>query len=301
MIENKKWDVVIVGGSYAGLAAGMSLGRAIRNVLIIDAGKPCNAQTPHSHNFLTRDGNTPAELASIAREQVLAYPTVQLFNGTAIAVSGSNGEFIVETNDGQQFETRKILFATGVRDLLPEVPGVHECWGISVIHCPYCHGYEVRNEKTGIWINGSATLEFATLIRNWTPELTILTNGEATFDSDTSQKLNQMGITVNQAQIQEVIHTNGYLSEVRFEDGSSLALKALYARFPFEQHCDIPAKLGCEITEHGYISTDHFRKTNIEGIYAAGDNTIMMRSVANAVAAGSMAGAIINKDLLDVL
>ncbi|HEV7380061.1 MAG TPA: NAD(P)/FAD-dependent oxidoreductase, partial [Dyadobacter sp.] len=191
MTENKKWDVIIVGGSYAGLAAEMSLGRAIRNVLIIDSGKPCNAQTPHSHNFLSRDGITPAELATIAREQVLAYPSVQILNGTATSVSGTNGNFVVGTEAGQEFHTRKVLFATGVRDLIPEIPGVRECWGISVIHCPYCHGYEVRNEKTGIWINGSATLEFASLIRNWTPELTILTNGEATFDADTFRKLDQ--------------------------------------------------------------------------------------------------------------
>jgi thioredoxin reductase len=301
MTENKKWDVIIVGGSYAGLAAGMSLGRAIRNVLIIDSGKPCNAQTPHSHNFLTRDGITPAELATIAREQVLAYPSVQILNGTATAVSGTNGNFVVETEAGQEFHTRKVLFATGVRDLIPEIPGVRECWGISVIHCPYCHGYEVRNEKTGIWINGSATLEFASLIRNWTPVLTILTNGEATFDADTFRKLDQSGIPVNQSKIAEIIHTGGYLDRVCFEDGSSLSLKAIYARFPFEQHCDIPEQMGCDLTEHGYISTDHFKKTSVEGIYAAGDNSIMMRSVANVVAAGSMAGAIINKELIDVI
>jgi thioredoxin reductase len=297
-MKNEQHDVVIVGGSYAGLSAAMSLGRAMRRVLVIDSGKPCNMQTPHSHNFLTRDGSTPAELAAIATEQVLAYPTVRILKGKVTAVEGVNNNFTVKTEDGQLFESRKVLFATGVRDLLPDVPGVRECWGISVIHCPYCHGYEVRNQPTAIWINGHTALEFATLIRNWTPDLTILTNGEATFDNETFIQLADMGISVNQSTISEVVHQNGSLEEVLFQDGSRLPLKAIYARFPFEQHCSIPEQLGCALTEHGYISTDHFKKTSVEGIYAAGDNMAMMRSVANVIAAGSMAGAILNKDLL---
>ena len=130
-------DVVIVGGSYAGLSAGMALGRAIRRVLIVDSGQPCNRQTPHSHNLLTQDGATPAHLAAVARTQVLAYPTVQLRAGTVTTVTGATNAFAVGTAAGETFRARKILFAAGVRDLLPAISGFAESWGISVIHCPY--------------------------------------------------------------------------------------------------------------------------------------------------------------------
>ena len=131
-----------IGGSYAGLSAALSLGRAMRRVLMLDSGQPCNWQTPHSHNFLTQDGSPPAALAAVARAQVLAYPTVQLRNDLATGVTGAS--FTVTTAAGPTVRAKKLLFATGICDLLPPVPGLATCWGISVIHCPYCHGYEYQ-------------------------------------------------------------------------------------------------------------------------------------------------------------
>jgi len=134
-MKTPDFDVVIIGGSYAGLSAAMALGRAVRRVLILDSGQPCNRQTPHSHNLITQDGATPAHITAVAKEQVLAYPTVRFQAGTATAVMGESNSFVVETAAGEQFRARKILFATGVRDLLPAIPGFAESWGISVIHC----------------------------------------------------------------------------------------------------------------------------------------------------------------------
>src|SRR4051794_24570054 len=141
MKQDKQYDVIIVGGSYAGLAAGMALGRALRKVLIIDSGNPCNKQTPYSHNFLTNDGKTPEEIAHLAKQQVSMYSTVEFLN--ALATTGEKVEngFEVKVQSDEQFTTKKLVLATGIKDVTPDIPGFAECWGISVLHCPYCHGY----------------------------------------------------------------------------------------------------------------------------------------------------------------
>ncbi|WP_439558628.1 NAD(P)/FAD-dependent oxidoreductase [Dyadobacter sp.] len=292
------FDVIIVGGSYAGLSAAMSLGRAKWKVAIIDSGKPCNAQTPHSHNFLTRDGATPAAIGAVAREQVLSYPTVEWIEDLAVNASGENNNFTVQTGSGQHFNAKKILFATGIKDLLPATPGLAACWGISVIHCPFCHGYEYSDQKTGILVNGETTLDFARLIRNWTSDLTIFTNGAADFDINTKMQLQQICVSLNEQPVERIVHENGYLTHIEFQDGSSSALKALYHRPPFEQHCKLPEVLGVQLNAQAHIALDAALKTNVPGIYAAGDNASPARSVANAVATGSFAGARLCHELI---
>lgn len=297
-MENKDFDVIIVGGSFAGLSAAMALGRAIRNVLIIDAGKPCNRQTPHSHNFLTQDGATPAEISALAKSQVLAYPTVQFENDTVIDVTGINNDFTVKTATGKIYTTRKILFSTGVKDILPEIPGFAESWGISVIHCPYCHGYEYKGQNTGILANDIMAIDFVKLIGNWTQKLTLFTNGKANFDKKAFDEITIPGFQIVEKEVSELVHENGYLKEIVFMDGSVHQIDALYARVPFVQHTDIPVKLGCELTEMGHFKVDEFGKTGISGIYAAGDNISRMRSVSSAVAAGTAAGAFLNHEMI---
>ena len=174
MENNNNFDVIIIGGSYAGLSAAMALGRSLRNVLIIDAGNPCNKQTPHSHNFITQDGETPAGIANKAKEQVLKYPTVQFLNDYAEKGFKTKEGFEVLTKSGKKLKSKKIIFATGIKDMLPKIKGFSECWGITAVHCPYCHGYEIRKVKTGILANSDAAFETAKLISNWTNELTIL-------------------------------------------------------------------------------------------------------------------------------
>ncbi len=298
-MTNKIYDAIIIGGSYSGLAAGMALGRALRTVLIIDSGKPCNAQTPHSHNFITHDGETPHAIASRAREEVAQYKTVEFYSGLAIAVERTDAGFTITTENGEVFASKKLVFATGVKDIMPAIKGAAACWGISMVHCPYCHGYEIRNENTGILANGEVAFEFSKLINNWTKELTVFTNGKSTLTAEQSSKLKEHGIGVNELEIDSFEHINGYLEQVHFKNGSSIKLKAMYAKLPFVQHSDLPEKLGCEITESGFIQTDVFQKTSVPGVYACGDNVTQMRSVANAVAAGTLTGAILNKELVD--
>lgn len=299
MAGKSKYDVIIVGGSYAGLSAAMSLGRSLRKVLIIDSGLPCNRQTPHSHNFITHDGEPPKAIAEKALEQVLKYDTITVQPGIAVKAAKNDNSFALTTGDGAEFSARKLLFATGIKDLMPAIPGFAECWGITVIHCPYCHGYEVKQEKTGIMSNGDMAFEFSKLVNNLTKDLTLFTNGRSTFSTEQSEKLQAHNIAVVETEITGFDHDNGQLKQVLLKDGAAIPLKAMYAKIPFVQHCDIPEQLGCALNEHGYLSVDMLGRTTVPGIYAAGDNTAMMRAVSLAVAGGGMAGAAINKELAE--
>jgi thioredoxin reductase len=295
--DRRHFDVIVVGGSYSGLAAGMALGRALRAVLIIDSGSPCNAQTPHSHNFITQDGVAPGEISALARSQVKAYETVEFHDDLAVEAQKTEGGFLVRTAAGDEFSARKLIFATGIRDQLAPIPGLAECWGITALHCPYCHGYEVRHQATGLLGNGEPGFDFAGLIANWTKDLTLLTNGEPTLSGEQSERLSRRGIEVVSKEIVNLEHERGRLQRVVFKDGTTLPFSALYVRPKFEQHCPIPEALGCDLTEEGYIEVGPSQRTSVPGVYACGDNTSSMRTVANAVAAGTTAGMMANKEL----
>jgi len=298
-MANSIADVIIIGGSYAGLSAAMALGRAGRQALVIDSGLPCNRQTPYSHNFITQDGTAPAAIAALAKEQVLRYPTIRFISDTVTEARQQEGVFGITTTSGQQYAGHKLLFTTGIRDTMPSIPGFAECWGISVLHCPYCHGYEVKQQTTGILASGETAFEFAKLILNWTPDLTVYTNGPSGFTPEQVARLAQHHIKVISSPVAHLTHQKGYIQSITFEDGSTSSLKALYARLPFTQHCPLPASLGCDFNEMGLITVDGFQQTTVPGIYAAGDNTTPFRSVAAVVAAGTMAGAAINKTLIE--
>ena len=293
------FDVIIIGGSFAGLSAAMSLGRAMRNVLVIDGGEPCNAPTPHSHNFITHDGSKPFEILKKAKQQVLEYPSVQFVTGIATSAQKSDNVFHISLKSGATFSARKLLFATGIKDIMPEVSGFSDCWGVSVLHCPYCHGYEVRNEKTGIVANGDTAFDLARLIQHWTRELTLFTNGKPTLSQLQVEKLTSAGVTIEERFIQKLEHDNGYINRVQLADGSQVPIKAIYTRPAFVQHCDIPILLGCETNEQKLLKVDMLQKTSVDGVYAAGDNSSPARSIAVAVAAGAMAGGAINRALIE--
>lgn len=292
------FDVIIIGGSYAGLSAGMSLGRSLRNVVIIDSGIPCNRQTPHSHNFLTQDGKTPKEISAIAREQVSRYKTVQFYNGTAVTAIKKGKGFEITSQAGDLFHSRKLMIATGLKDVMPEIKGFAECWGISVIHCPYCHGYEVKNEKTGIVANGDVGFELSKLISNWTKDLTLYTNGKSSLTSEQVEKLKKHNIAIVENEIHYFEHANGEIQNIVFTDNSKTSIKAIYARPKPVQHSDIATQLGCELTEQGRIKVDASQQTTIAGVFACGDCSNSSRDVALAVSSGMTAGGACNREMI---
>ncbi|NIJ46548.1 thioredoxin reductase [Wenyingzhuangia heitensis] len=299
MKEDNFFEVVIIGGSYSGLSAAMALGRSLRKVLVIDNNKPCNRQTPHSQNFLTQDGKTPKEIATIAKEQVQKYNSVSFLNDFAVSVKKGTNTFEVKTELGKTLVAKKIIIATGIKDIMPNIKGFSNCWGISVIHCPYCHGYEHKAVKTAIIANGNEALDRIPLIKNLTNNLTMLTNGEMNFNQGQLKKLKEYNIAVTEKEIVEIEHKKGHVEKVIFKDGTQQDFSAMYAVIPFEQHTLIPVDLGCELTEQGHITVNSLQQTTVDGVFACGDNSTPIRSVAYSVATGNIAGAMINKELSD--
>ena len=299
MKYSNHFDVIIVGGSYSGLAAGMALGRALRKVLIIDSGNPCNKQTPHSHNFLTRDGNTPEEIAGIAKQQLQKYDTVSFLEAWVASGRKTEGGFELQIQSGETYTARKLVFATGIKDIMPDIPGFAECWGISVLHCPYCHGYEIRRQKTGILANGTDAFELVSLISNWTDDLTLYTNDKSMLSEQQSKKLYTHKVNISEKKIDHIEHKNGYIENIIFSDSERVPLKALYARVPFAQQSSVPLSLGCEVSPEGYFKTDFQQRTSVRGIFACGDNSSRMRTVANAVSTGTAAGIMVSRELIE--
>lgn len=292
------FDVIIIGGSYAGLSAALTLGRSTRNVLIVDAGKPCNRQTPHSHNFLTHDGDRPAEISKVAKAEVLKYPTVKFLSAKAHSAKPIAGGFHVGIEDGQHFTSRKILLSTGLKDTLPDIKGLAACWAISAIHCPYCHGYEVKNEKVGLLMNGEHAFEMAKNLHLWNKDLTILTTGKSQLNAEQTEKLKSKSITILEEEIVELEHQNGQLENIVFKNGEKIAFKAIYVKPEIEQHVNFSEQLGFELTDLKTIKVNEQQQTTAMGVYAAGDCTTLFRSLSIVTAAGTMAAVMINKELI---
>ncbi|MGB5819025.1 MAG: NAD(P)/FAD-dependent oxidoreductase [Saonia sp.] len=299
MEDKKNFEVIIVGGSYAGLSAAMTLGRSLRKVLLIDSGKPCNGQTPRSHNFITQDGVAPKEIAEKAKNQVLQYETVKYLNDLVGSVSKENNAFTIRTMSNAVFTSDKMLFATGVKDIMPEINGFAECWGISVLHCPYCHGYEVRNQNIGILANGEIAFDMCKLIQNWTNKLTLFTNGPSNLTTVQKDFIKKLNIPIIENRLTALNHTKGYLDNISFRNRKAMDIDAIFSRVDFEQHSTLPIELGCDLTDQGHITIDFSQKTSVAGVFAAGDNTTPFRTVSLAVSAGTKAGAFINMELIE--
>lgn len=298
MPDSNNFEVIVIGGSYAGLSAAMTLGRALRSVLIIDGGAPCNEQTPHSHNFITQDGKTPKQISELAKEQVSQYKTATFFTETVVNAAKKENGFEIKTQTGELFYAKKLIIATGLKDIMPAIPGFAECWGISVIHCPYCHGYEVRNAKTGVLGNGDYGFEFSRLVNNWTKDLALYTNGTSTLTAQQTEKLREHNIPIIENKIHAFEHKNGQVQNLVFIEGSKTSITAVYARPQATQHSDVASRVGCELTEQGRVKVDASQKTSMDGVFACGDCSNSSRDIALAVSSGAGAGATCNKELI---
>ena len=298
------YDVVIVGAGVAGLSAALMLGRSRRRVLVLHGGEPRNAPSSGVHYFFTRDGVPPAELLRIGREQLGPYLGVEVRETKATGAAGSDGAFEVALEDGTTAVTRKVLLATGVRDELPERPGFRELWGRGVYHCPYCHGWEVRDRPLAVLASGEELLMRATLIRNWSRDLVALTDGATGPVGDARDRLAALGVPVKEGRISrlEGDGVTGGLRRIVFEDGSAIAREGLFYGPPQRQRSDLAEALGCEIVAMGpvpaVVKGDPMTKeTTVPGVYVAGDAGTMLQGAIMAAASGAAAASFANHAL----
>ncbi|KHJ53712.1 thioredoxin reductase [Aureimonas altamirensis] len=293
------YDAIIIGGSFAGLSAAMYLGRARRSVCVLDTAKPRNRFAEASHGQFAHDGSNPQAMLATMRAQVAAYPTVRFVDAAAVDAARDGDAFTVILADGDVLSGARILLAFGITDMLPDLPGLVERWGQSVLHCPYCHGYEFRDQRLGVLNLSPMSAHQAMLIPEWGPTTFFLNGG--TIDPETAAGLEQRGVTIDPARVQGLIGEGGNLSAIQLADGREQPLDALYIGPPYRFSSDIAEHLGCT-TEDGMLgpvlTVDEMKATNIAGVYAAGDITRMAHSVTFACADGVMAALAIHRSLV---
>lgn len=288
-------DVIVIGGSYAGMAAALQLLRARRKVLVVDAGQRRNRFTSHAHGFLGQDGVDPAVIWSTARDQLVAYPTLTWVTGTALSIAGQHDAFTV-TTEGQTFSARRLVLAHGLHDDLPKIPGLAERWGQSVFHCPYCHGYELNQGRIGVIATGPMSLHQAQMLPDW-GEITFLTNKALQLDPDQHRELQSRGVTVEKTPIRALTGT----ADVLLEDGRTLSFAGLFTASRTSPASPLAETLGCEVMETPLglqIRTSEAKETSIPGVFACGDVARMPHSLSLAVADGAWAGANVHRSLL---
>jgi thioredoxin reductase len=305
-VENttSRYDAVVVGAGSAGLSAALMLGRARRRVLVLDGGEPRNAPSSGVHYFLTRDGTPPEELLRIGREQLEPYPGVEVRKARATGAAGSDGDFEVALQDGTVVGARRILLATGVRDELSERPGFGELWGRGVYHCPYCHGWEVRDRPLAVLAKTEHLAKQAALVRNWSRDLIALTDGADGLDEDARSRLAALDVPVKEERISHLEgDAEGGLRRIFFEDGSGIERDGLFYAPPQRQRSDLAESLGCEMEAMGLLSAvvkgdPMTRETSVPGVYVAGDAGTMLQGAIMAAASGASAAAFLNHSLI---
>jgi thioredoxin reductase len=290
-------ECAVVGGGAAGLSAALVLGRARRRVLVLDAGEQCNLPAEGIGGLLGHDGLAPAELYDRGRSELAAYPSVELREVLVSDASRQDGRFTLSTADGAVVEAARVLLATGMRYAVPDLPGVAELWGGTVFHCPYCHGWEVRDGALAV-LGNAAAAHRALLLRGWSEDVVLLTDGPADLDDDERRRLQRAGVPVVERPVAGVRARSGALEAVLFADGGELLRDGLLVAAPPGQRSSLASDLGAELTERGTVDVDAFGQTTVPGLYAAGDVSSLMPQVASAIAEGSRAAAVINGDLL---
>jgi thioredoxin reductase len=297
----QSWEVIIVGGGPAGLSAALTLGRCRRRVLVCDGGRTRNRFAAHMHAFLSRDGIAPAEFLRISREQLGRYESVVLVQGEATEILGTDSRFQVVLADGSRHFARKLLLATGVVDHIPPLPGIDRFYGVSVHHCPYCDGWECRDRPIAVYGHRDKQgAGLALMLRQWSRDVVLLTNGPAELSREVSERLRAHSIAVKEDRITLLDGTaDGQLERIVFEDGSTIARRALFFNTGQHQRSALAARLGCEFTERGGVSAgEHEVTTSVPGVFVAGDASRDVQLVIVAAAEGTKAAFVINRQLL---
>ena len=293
-------DAIIIGGSFAGLSAAMYIARARRSVCIVDTGSPRNRFAAHSHGFLTQDGSEPGRMLAIARSQVAAYPTATFIEGKAVSAAKEPDGFSVGLATGEALEAARLVLAFGISDELPAIPGLAERWGRSVLHCPYCHGYEFSGQRLGVLSVSPLSIHQAMLIAEWGPT-TLYLNGASQPDDASLAQLHKRGVAIEPAAVEALRGEGTQLSAIELSDGRMSGVDALYLGPRTHMNSDIAQRLGCEMDEGRFgsvIRTDGTKMTTVPDLYAAGDITREAHSVTWASADGVTAGMAVHRSLI---
>jgi thioredoxin reductase len=293
-MDEQRYDVVVIGGGAAGLSAALVLGRARRRVAVIDAGSPRNAPAAQMHGFLSRDGMPPRELLATGRAEVARY-------GVAVvedAVVGIDPGFVVRLAGGRRLRARRVVVATGVGDELPDIPGVRERWGRDLLHCPYCHGWEVRDQPLGVLGTIAGSVQHALLVRQWSEDVVFFAHTYALTDDERAQ-LDARGIRVEPGPVARLVVEDDRLRGVELGDGRVVARSAVFVRPGNAAHRDgLLAGLGCEVDEAGFAVVDPTGRTTVAGVWAAGNVVDPRAQVITAAGAGSAVAIAVNADLV---
>jgi len=293
------YEVNIIGGGAAGLTAALILGRAGRRVLVCDAGEPRNARSKSAHGLFTRDGAPPFELLRIAREQLAPYRTVRIEATVVERLVKTNEAFETTMRDGTGARSRKILLATGIVDELPPTPGFSELWGLSVLHCPYCHGWEIRDQPVACYGSGQEAFDFCVLLTGWHSDIVLCSDGPANLTDEQRRLLSKNGIQVSEKAIARLEASGETLEKIVFTDNETLERKALYLSPKQRVRLELLESLGCERMSDGYLRIDEAGQTTVRGLYLAGDvSRTGAHDLSLAVLSGSRAGSAINRALL---
>src|SRR5258708_5745940 len=292
------YDVIIIGAGPAGLSAALVLGRCRRRVLVCDTGNPRNAAALAIHGFLTRDGIPPQELLRIAREQMKQYDTVELRDIEVTSAECRDARFHVTLADGSELDSRKLLIATGVRDRVPEIPGFRELYGKSVFHCPYCDGWEVRDQPLAVYGRGARGLGLSLELTGWSRDLVLCTDGPTEIAPDDLARLDRHGVRVREDRL---VRLEGHdrLERLVFATGDPLDRRALFFTTGQAQQSELATRLGCEMNDKGTVRTGKYEATHLPGLFVAGDASRAVQWVVVAASEGAEAAFAINCGLLE--
>ncbi|RDI54366.1 NAD(P)/FAD-dependent oxidoreductase [Nocardia mexicana] len=301
-MSETRYDVVIVGGGAAGLSAALVLGRSRRRVAVVDAGQPRNAPAEHMQGFLSRDGMPPGELLAVGRREVAGYG-VELVDDRVIGAAGSGAEFELRLAGGRTLRARRVLVATGLRDELPEVAGVRERWGRDVLHCPYCHGYEVADQPLGL-IGGdepgalARAVHLALLLPQWSDDVVFFPHTMALTDAE-RRRIAGRGVRIVDGKVARLAVEDDRLRGVELADGSAVPRAAVFVAPTFVPDNAVLSALGCAVAETGWAVTDPSGRTSVPGVWAAGNVTNPGAQVITAAGAASAAAIALNTDLVE--
>ncbi|MDX3928968.1 MAG: NAD(P)/FAD-dependent oxidoreductase [Shinella sp.] len=290
-------DVIVIGGSYAGMAAALQIARARRKLMVIDAGVRRNRFASHSHGFLSQDGVDPTEIAANARLQLAAYPNLRWLEGQVARAEGERDRFKVTMEDGEEHHARRLILALGVSDILPEVAGLLDRWGKTVFHCPYCHGYELGGGPIAVLAVGPLSMHQASLLPDWGPT-TFLLNDAFTLDEAQRTRLDARGVTLETTAVSRISGK----ANVELADGRVLTFAGIFTAPRMQPSSPLAAQLGCA-HEDGplgpFLRTGPMKETTVSGIFACGDVARQAGSVSWAVGDGALAGAAVHQSLIE--